>query len=215
MRRKCGGRLGRVAGIAVWLFLATSRLAQGQTPTTLDPASTSARQMVDICLFSSFPIPVGSLYSSQVYLRSPFVRFRTRKSDPLIEPVKIYCSAQIELAWTVVSVSIVVVLFLTAARIIFASQDAPKPDTAIGHEFWWEFRYPKYGVVTANERHIPVSRDTTPEPTFLKLTSADVNHSFWVPQLAGKMDLIANHINTMWNGRRACQHENVRADRRA
>ena len=97
----------------------------------------------------------------------------------------------------------VVILFLATARIIFAIQDAPKPKTAldvtvIGHQFWWEFRYPKYGVVTANELHIPASSDSAPEATFLKLTSADVNHSFWIPQLAGKTDLIANHVNTMW-----------------
>jgi len=68
----------------------------------------------------------------------------------------------------------------------------------IGHQFWWEFRYPKYGFVTANELHIPVSSGAAPEATFLKLTSADVNHSFWIPQLAGKTDLIANHVNSMW-----------------
>jgi cytochrome c oxidase subunit 2 len=68
----------------------------------------------------------------------------------------------------------------------------------IGHQFWWEFRYPKYGVVTANELHIPVSSGAAPVATFLKLTSADVNHSFWVPRLAGKTDLIANHVNSMW-----------------
>jgi len=107
------------------------------------------------------------------------------------------------LAWTVIPVLIVVVLFLTTARIIFAIQDAPKPKaaldvTAIGQQFWWEFRYPKYGVVTANELHIPVSSDAKPAATFLKLTSADVNHSFWIPQLAGKTDLIANQVNTMW-----------------
>jgi cytochrome c oxidase subunit 2 len=103
----------------------------------------------------------------------------------------------------VIPLLIVVVLFLTTARIIFAIQDAPKPKTAldvtvIGHQFWWEFRYPKYGVVTANELHIPVSSGSAPEATFLRLTSADVNHSFWVPRLAGKTDLIANHVNSMW-----------------
>ena len=61
-----------------------------------------------------------------------------------------------------------------------------------------EFRYPKYGVISANELHIPVSSKTAPAATFLRLTSADVNHSFWIPQLAGKTDLIANHVNTMW-----------------
>jgi cytochrome c oxidase subunit II len=202
MGRKRDGRLIRVRGIAVCLFLTTPLLAQGHTPSTLAPASTSAHQIFDLSIFvisltSGIFVLVGGL------LALALVRFRARKSDPLAEPAQIYGSTQIELAWTVVPVLIVVVLFLTTARIIFAIQDAPKPGTAldvtaIGHQFWWEFRYPKYGVVTANELHIPVSSDTMQEPTFIKLTSADVNHSFWVPQLAGKTDLIANHVNTMW-----------------
>jgi cytochrome c oxidase subunit 2 len=202
MQRKRDGRLIRVGGIAVYCFLTTSLLAQRQTPSTLAPASTSAHQILDLSIFvisitSGIFVLVGGL------LAVALVKFRARKSDPPTEPPQIYGSAQIELAWTVVPILIVVVLFLTTARIIFAIQDLPKPDTAldvtaIGHQFWWEFRYPKYGVVTANELHIPVSSDTIPGPTFLKLTSADVNHSFWVPQLAGKTDLIANHVNAMW-----------------
>jgi cytochrome c oxidase subunit 2 len=86
---------------------------------------------------------------------------------------------------------------------IHAIQDAPKPAgaievTAIGHQFWWEFRYPALGVVTANELHVPVSDPAHPTPTFLKLLSADTDHSFWVPQLAGKTDLIPNHPNETW-----------------
>jgi cytochrome c oxidase subunit II len=104
----------------------------------------------------------------------------------------------VELAWTVIPILIVVVLFLTTARIIFAIQDAPKPPdaldvTVVGHQFWWEFRYPKLGIVTANELHVPVGR-----ATFLRLLSADVDHSFWVPRLAGKTDLIPNHPNDTW-----------------
>ncbi len=68
----------------------------------------------------------------------------------------------------------------------------------MGHQFWWEFRYPRYNVVTANELHVPVSSKERPEPTFMKLTSADVIHSFWVPQLAGKTDLLPNRVNEMW-----------------
>ncbi len=70
--------------------------------------------------------------------------------------------------------------------------------TAIGHQFWWEFRYPGLGIVTANELHIPVSDPAHPTPTFLKLFSADTDHSFWIPQLAGKTDLIPNHPNSTW-----------------
>jgi cytochrome c oxidase subunit II len=70
--------------------------------------------------------------------------------------------------------------------------------TVIGHQFWWEYRYPQLGVVTANELHIPVSDPAHPTPTYLTMSSADVSHSFWVPRLAGKMDVIPNKINTMW-----------------
>ena len=94
-------------------------------------------------------------------------------------------------------------LFLATARVIHAIQDAPEPAkaldvTVIGHQFWWEFRYPKLGIVTANELHVPVSDPAHPTPTFLKLLSADTDHSFWVPQLAGKTDLIPDHPNRMW-----------------
>ena len=98
---------------------------------------------------------------------------------------------------------IVVVLFLTTARVIFNTEYASKPAGAldvvvIGHQFWWEFRYPKLGIVTANELHIPVSDPHHPTPTYLEMSSADTDHSFWVPQLAGKMDVIPNRVNVMW-----------------
>jgi cytochrome c oxidase subunit 2 len=103
----------------------------------------------------------------------------------------------------VIPVLIVVILFLAAARVIASIQDAVHPSNAIevsviGHQFWWEYRYPSLNVVTANELHIPVSDPAHPTPTFLKLLSADTDHSFWVPRLAGKTDLIPNHPNTTW-----------------
>jgi cytochrome c oxidase subunit II len=130
-------------------------------------------------------------------------RYRARKQDDPSEPPQVYGSNQIELAWTVIPVLIVVVLFLATARVIFAIQDAPKPASALdvtvtGHQFWWEFRYPKLGIVTANELHVPVSDPNHPTPTYLKLMSADVDHSFWVPELAGKTDLIPNRVNELW-----------------
>jgi len=115
----------------------------------------------------------------------------------------VYGSTQIELAWTIVPILIVVVLFAATARVIHAIQDAPQPPAAIevtvvGHQFWWEYRYPALGVVTANELHVPVSDPAAPTPTFITLESADVAHSFWVPRLAGKTDLIPNRTNRMW-----------------
>ena len=62
-----------------------------------------------------------------------------------------------------------------------------------GHDWWWEVRYPDQGIVSANEIHVPVGR-----PVRLRLTSADVIHSFWVPQLTVKTDLIPGQTNTTW-----------------
>jgi len=133
------------------------------------------------------------------------LRFRHRAGDANAtqEPPQIYGSTQIELSWTVIPILIVVMLFLATARVILTTQNAPKPAaaldvTVIGHQFWWEYRYPKLGIVTANELHIPVSDPKHPTPTYLAMSSADTDHSFWVPRLAGKTDLIPNRVNTMW-----------------
>lgn len=133
------------------------------------------------------------------------IRFRHRASDgnAAQEPAQIYGSAQIELSWTVVPILIVVMLFLATARIIYSTERVAKPKealnvTVIGHQFWWEYRYPTLGIVTANELHIPVSDPMHPTPTYLTMSSADTNHSFWIPRLAGKMDVIPNKVNTMW-----------------
>jgi cytochrome c oxidase subunit 2 len=87
--------------------------------------------------------------------------------------------------------------------VIQATEAIPKPKTAldvqvVGHQFWWEYRYPKLGIVTANELHVPVSDANDPKQTYLEMSSADVIHSFWVPRLAGKLDVVPDHVNTMW-----------------
>jgi cytochrome c oxidase subunit 2 len=107
----------------------------------------------------------------------------------------------VEIAWTVIPVLIVVVMFIATARVIATVQKQPDHALqviAIGHQFWWEYRYPGAEVVTANELHVPVSDPAHPTPTLIKLLSADTDHSFWVPRLAGKTDLIPNRTNTMW-----------------
>jgi cytochrome c oxidase subunit 2 len=166
------------------------------------PASTPAKSIFELSLFV---LVVTGLIFVVVFtlLAYAIVKFRGRETDADREPAQVYGSTQIELAWTVIPVLIVAVLFLATARVIHAIQDAPKPATAvdvtvIGHQFWWEFRYPKLGIVTANEMHIPASDPAHPTPTFLKLLSADTNHSFWIPELAGKTDLIPNRVNEMW-----------------
>jgi cytochrome c oxidase subunit 2 len=131
------------------------------------------------------------------------IRFRRRPNDDGGEPPQIYGSNQIELAWTVLPMLIVFVLVLVTARTIADVQNTPQPPDAlkiriVGHQWWWEIHYPDLGIVTANELHLPVSDPAKRKLTFLKLESADVAHSFWVPQLAGKTDAIPNRVNLMW-----------------
>lgn len=166
------------------------------------PASIPAKSIADL---SVFVLVITGIIFVVVFalLVYSVVKFRGRTMDAGREPPQVYGSTQIELAWTIIPILIVVVLFLATARVIHAIQDAPEPAgavdvTVIGHQYWWEFRYPKLGIVTANELHIPISDPSNPTPTFLQLLSADTDHSFWVPELAGKTDLIPNHPNRMW-----------------
>src|SRR6202167_3822522 len=211
---KCSGQtrsLGRkIAGIAVLLAggLLAASLCFGaptdpsQSTNIFQPLSTPAH-----CIFhlSMLVLAITGAIFAVVFslLAYSVAKFRKRANDDGREPAQVYGSNQIELAWTVIPILIVLVLFLATARVIHSIQDAPQPPgtiqvVAIGHQFWWEFRYPALGVVTANELHVPVSDPSQPTPTFLTLLSADTDHSFWVPQLAGKTDLIPNHPNHMW-----------------
>src|SRR6202790_3595711 len=202
--------VGRTIGVLVLLtgILLAAHLCAAESPgsnpipSIFKPHSTPAESIYHLSLFV---LGITSLIFLVVFslLLYVVVKFRGRAADGGREPAQVYGSTQIELAWTVIPILIVVVLFLATARVIHAIQDAPKPSTAvqvtvIGHQFWWEFRYPAFGIVTANELHIPVSDPAHPSPTFLKLLSADTDHSFWVPQLAGKTDLIPNHPNGTW-----------------
>jgi cytochrome c oxidase subunit 2 len=172
------------------------------SPTTIfAPASTPADAIAGLSFLvlgvtgAIFAVVCGLL----VYT---LVRFR-RSGEDVCEPAQVYGSTQVELAWTVVPMLIVVVLFMATARAITRVQEGGRPNdaiqvVAIGHQFWWEYRYPGLNVATANELHVPVSAPNHATPTFITLLSADTDHSFWVPRLAGKTDLIPNRTNTTW-----------------
>jgi cytochrome c oxidase subunit 2 len=186
-------------------------------PTTSCFAQTAAKSANSTNIFAPASTPADSIYGLALLVLAvtggifvvvfsllvyAAVKFKHRTADDS-EPPQIYGSNELELAWTVIPVLIVMVLFLSSARVIHAVQDARRPAqtievTAVGHQFWWEYRYPQYGFVTANELHVPVSDPALPTPTFIRLLSADTDHSFWIPRLAGKTDLIPNHPNDTW-----------------
>lgn len=140
---------------------------------------------------------VGALIISTIY------RFRQRPGDDdHQEPPQVYGSNQIEVAWTVIPILIVFILIGVTARVLASVENASPPAhvvhaTVVGHQWWWEVKYPDYGFTTANEIHIPANLDGK-TAAYLKLQSMDVMHNFWVPQLAGKMNLIPNRDNYTW-----------------
>jgi len=128
------------------------------------------------------------------------------------EPPQVYGSMPIEIAWTVAPFIICFLLFLILARTEYdvrVTPPEPRPGdhalfvTVIGHQWWWEYVYDKYdgqglNFITANELHVPAGEEEVPRPIYLTLKSADVCHSFWVPRLAGKTDLIPGRTNQMY-----------------
>ena len=123
------------------------------------------------------------------------IKYRKRPGGP--KPRPIHGNAALEITWTVIPALILVLIAIPTVRTIFQTQaDAPAGALkvqVIGHQWWWEFRYPELGVVTANELYVPVGRTVE-----FELTTKDVLHSFWIPQMGGKRDLITNKTNYLW-----------------
>jgi len=140
------------------------------------------------------------------------VRFRRRAADAIAEPPQVYGSKPIEIAWTAAPALVVFVLVLVSARTLWeVNVPPPQPRegdntlfvTVVGRQWWWEYTYDHYngrelGFTTANELHIPAGEEGVARPVYLTLKSADVCHSFWIPRLAGKTDLIPGRVNSMW-----------------
>lgn len=123
------------------------------------------------------------------------IRFRAKPGAPM--PKQIHGSHTLEIIWTLIPVLILIPLAVPTVRTIFKTQ-APAPANSLqvevyGHQWWWEFRYPEYGVTTANELYLPAGRTVN-----FTLRTQDVLHSFWTPGLGGKRDLISNKTNYLW-----------------
>jgi cytochrome c oxidase subunit 2 len=136
------------------------------------------------------------------------VRYRRKPGDPL--PPQTHGHTPLEIAWTIIPTILilglgiwsVIVLFKLepGAAIALARDEGKEPlrVQAVGHQWWWEFRYEDADgngklVTTANEMRIPVDR-----PVIMELISEDVIHSFWIPKLAGKQDVVPTRSNEMW-----------------
>ncbi len=160
---------------------------------------------------------VGNLFKILIYLGTfvfifvesilLYTIFKYRRRSESDRPKHVHGNTTLEILWTAIPAVILAFIAVPTVRVIFKSQAKVTADAlqvqVIGHQWWWEFRYPQYTttgangkvdtLITANEVYLPVGRKVN-----FSLTSQDVIHSFSIPQLAGKRDLITNHVNYLW-----------------
>lgn len=164
-----------------------------QAPSILSPISPKGRAEAELFWFILL-ITAGVFVLVETLLLYAVFRFRAR--DPQAVPPQIHGNNTLEISWTTATALGLAVIFAMTWRTMTATSTPPAdalPVKVIGHQWWWEFQYPTLGVTTANELVIPVGR-----PVRAIVTSADVIHSFWVPQLGGKMDAIPGRENVLW-----------------
>jgi len=192
-------------------FLLAAADAASRDTSIFSPASPEAHSIVNLSLLS-FAVAMLIFVIVEGVLFYAVWRFRHRRQPKDREPPQVYGSHPIEIAWTAAPTMIVFFLVLVCARTLWEVKAAPPAAhddssvlevTVIGRQWWWEYQYKRYdgrtlNFITANELHIPAGDDSSARPTRLTLQSADVCHSFWIPRLAGKMDVIPGVTNELW-----------------
>jgi cytochrome c oxidase subunit 2 len=172
----------RLAIALVALFVALGTGCAGEYPQSTFRPVTEFGARIDELFMGVFWWTMLVLGIVLVVLTYVLIRFRAR---PGVEAKKVYGNNLAEILWTAGPAVIVVAILVPTVRTIFYTyREAPENALvveAIGHQWWWEFRYPELGITTANQLYLPVGR-----PVDVHLSSADVIHNFWIPRIAGK-----------------------------
>lgn len=126
-----------------------------------------------------------------------YVIFRYRERDGDERPEPVHGNALLEIGWTLAPAVILVLIAIPTIQTIWEVDRPPEGNPlhveVVAHQWWWEIEYPELDVQTANELRVPVGRTVQ-----LTLTSADVIHSFWVPRIGGKRDMIPGKETMLW-----------------
>ena len=162
--------------------------------TTLAPKADFA-ELLDTVFRRSFELATIVFFLVEGVLVWALFRFRGKPGDA--EPAQTHGNAVLEVVWTVIPAVILVFIAIPTIQTIFKTADVPTDNPlvieVVGHQWWWEFKYPEYNLVTAGDMHVPTGRTVD-----LRMTTADVVHSFWTPQLAGKRDVFPKRDNRLW-----------------
>ncbi|HEX4978570.1 MAG TPA: cytochrome c oxidase subunit II [Acidimicrobiales bacterium] len=185
----------RTLALAGVVALASSACASGDLEqNALDPEGPVSRQL-DRLWDPVFAMAAVIFFLVNFLCIFVIVKYRAKGDDDA--PKQVHGNARLEIAWTILPALILAVVgVFTVATIFDINERADASEVleveVIGHQWWFEYRYPSLDVVTANELHIPAG-----ERVQLKLGAADVIHSFWPPKLAGKVDTVPGRTNYM------------------
>ena len=181
------------------LLLGLALMAIGCFPShpqsTFEAAGPVAQEQLDL-FYITFWAAVFVFVVVQGALLYTIFRFRRRAGVNGL-PKQTHGNTRLEVAWTIAPAVVLAVIAVPTVDTIFSTANAPDGDvlavTVTAHQWWWEFDYPDLDISTSNELHVPVGKNVD-----VTLESSDVIHSFWIPKLAGKVDIVPNNTNTMW-----------------
>lgn len=187
-------RFALAVGVLLVVALGLPTLAFAAPPSPLVPGSPGAQRISDLFkIVASIALVIFLLVEALILFA--VIRFRRKSVDEM--PRQVHGNNMLELTWTIIPAGILIGLFVITVPVMNYEWQAPQSGgltvQVTGRQWQWEFTYPDTGVSTISELRIPAGR-----PIYLELKSEDVIHSFWVPQLAGKTDVIPGYNNTMW-----------------
>jgi len=195
----------RAARHALWVFagaLVAGCMGEGGSrwggglQSTIRPESDSARIIQEVYALVTW-IDVGIFIVVAGLMLIAMIRYREGARKNVDIPKQVHGNTLVEIIWTAVPAVLLIFMAVPTWQGIFRAAAPPRSEglrvEAIGHQWWWEFRYPDLGVVTANELHIPAGK-----PIVVKTYSIDVIHSFWLPRLAAKIDALPGKSNEVW-----------------
>ena len=201
-RRSRGRRLVLAAAAAVVLVLAGCSEVKNNGQNSLEPKSSQAQKIYDLFVpILIIAIIVGiAITVATVWLAIKF-RYRPGKNE---NPKQVHGNTRLEIGWTILPALLLAIIAVPTVATIFDLAENPGPSAlqvhVEGKQWWWQFSYPEAKVVTADEMVIPTGRDV-----YVSLDACDartggaktcnVIHSFWVPELAGKKDVVPGQTN--------------------
>jgi cytochrome c oxidase subunit II len=171
--------------------------ADNYAQTTLESAGPNTARINDVYALIWW-LAVAVFVLVQGLLVYSIFKFRGEPKTAHGRPIPVHGNNRLEIIWTVIPAIILAIIAVPTIQIIGELAEVPEGDDVmvvdvIGHQFFWEYQYRDLGVSATNELHIPVNTRID-----IRLHSNDVIHSFWVPQLAGKVDAVPGRENHMW-----------------